>query len=76
MGEAFATFTAKGRTQIHLDESEVAEDASKEIVKVVRDPSRELSYRFHLLRLAEPLLQIALPGEVPRVPDAADEISP
>ena len=38
-------------------EQHVPEDAGENIVEVVRDPARQMPYRFHLLRLPQLLFQ-------------------
>ena len=47
----------------------VAEDRREQVVEVVRDPAGELTDRFHLLRLAQLLLELAPLGDVARVDD-------
>ena len=41
-----------------------AEDGGEQVVEVVRHPGREATYRFHLLRLAELLLEPPPLGDV------------
>jgi len=52
------------RVELALQRLEIAEDDGEEIVEVVRNAAREAAKRFHLLRLAELILELLLLGLV------------